>query len=97
MAIMGQVVAEAGQPYDFVGRFSDSELLVVMPGADHNSGVATARHLMRVARLSLDATIGDHVPPVFRIAEWDRSENADELLGRASTEVRRAGPPERAT
>ena len=92
MAIMGQVVAEAGQPYDFVGRLSDSELLVIMPGADHNSGVATARHLMRVARLSLDATIGDHVPPLFRIAEWDRSENADELLGRASTEVRRAGP-----
>jgi len=88
MGLIGHTVAEAGHPYDFVGRVADAELLVVMPGANHDDGVATARHLMRVARLSLSAVLDDRVQPVFRIAEWDRGERADELLRRGQTEVR---------
>jgi hypothetical protein len=86
-AILGQVLAEASQPYDFVGQVDD-ELLIVMPGADHNGGMATARHLMRVARLTLGSTGGEGLRPIFRIAEWDREEDADALLRRGRTEVR---------
>lgn len=88
MALVGQAVAEAGQPYDLVGRLGDAQLLVVMPGADHNDSVATARHLMRVTRLSLSPMLGSYAQPAFGIAEWDRREDADQLLGRGSTEVR---------
>jgi hypothetical protein len=88
VAVLGQVLAEAGQPYDVVGCLGPSELIVAMPGADHNDGVATARHLMRVTRLALGAITTGRVETVFRTAEWNRRDEIAELLGRARTEVR---------
>ncbi|HEX3668777.1 MAG TPA: hypothetical protein VHY55_06430 [Acidimicrobiia bacterium] len=87
VAVLAQVLAEAGQPYDVVGRLGVSELVVAMPGADHNSGVATARHLMRVTRLALGAISTDRIGTAFRTAEWNGRDQVDELLSRSRTEV----------
>ena len=88
LAVLGQVLAEAAQPYDVVGRLGESELVVAMPGADHDQGVATARHLMRVTRLALGSITKLPIGTVFRTAEWNRRDEVDELLRRARTAVR---------
>jgi len=85
ISVLGQIVAEAGQPYDFVGQVNSSELVVVIPGASHDDATATARHLMRITRLALRSMTEQHeVRTEYRLTEWDRGEDVEALLGRAS-------------
>jgi GGDEF domain-containing protein len=83
LALLGQVVAEAGQPYDLVGRVDSSGLVVVIPGADRDDALATTRHLTRVTRLALGTRGERDVQGAFRILEWDGREDVEDLLARA--------------
>src|SRR5262249_23517848 len=83
LALLGQVVAEAGQPYDFGGRVGSSELVILIPGAGRDGALATARHLRRVSRLALGAATDREVRAAFSVTEWDGREDAEQLLGRA--------------
>ena len=83
--------------FDRIGRPSDEELLLVLPGADAPQGEIAARRVLGRLRAIKIESEGERRPlrMVVGLATWLKDLNAEEMLAEARAAVRRehlAGP-----
>jgi len=91
LAYVGAALRPQLRDFDRVGRPSDSELLILLPGADGPRGEIVARRaLERLRTIKVEAD-GERQPLEISIglATWRAEESADELLERARAASRR--------
>jgi diguanylate cyclase (GGDEF)-like protein len=91
LTYIGQALAPQLRNFDRVGRPSESELLVMLPGADGPRGEIVARRaLARLRTIKVEAD-GERRPLEISIglATWRAQESVDELLERARAASRR--------
>jgi diguanylate cyclase (GGDEF)-like protein len=91
LTYLGRALAPQLRNFDRVGRPSDRELLVMLPGADSPHGEVVARRaLARLQTIKVEAD-GERRPLDISIglATWRPQESADELLARARAAGRR--------
>jgi GGDEF domain-containing protein len=90
-AYVAGVLAGQVRGFDRIGRPSDSELLLVLPGADGPRGEIVARRVLERLRTIKVESDGARQPLLLSVglAEWQDDIGADELLERARTAARR--------
>jgi two-component system, cell cycle response regulator len=77
--------------FDRIGRASESELLIVLPGADGPRGEMVARRVLdRVSTIKVEVD-GERRPLRVSVglAAWRSDDSADELLARARAATRK--------
>jgi diguanylate cyclase (GGDEF)-like protein len=91
LAYVAGVLAGQVRGFDRVGRPSDSELLLVLPGADGPRGEIVARRVLERLRTIKVESDGTRQPLRISVglAEWQEGVGGDELLERARTAARR--------
>jgi diguanylate cyclase (GGDEF)-like protein len=91
LAYVASALASQVRGFDRIGRPSDGELLLVLPGADGPRGEIVARRVLE--RLRTIKVESDGVRRPLRIsvglAAWEDGLGADELLQRARAAARR--------
>lgn len=91
LAYVAGVLAGQVRGFDRVGRPSDSELLLVLPGADGPRGEIVARRVLERLRTIKVESDGTRQPLRISVglAEWHEDVTGEELLQRARTAARR--------
>jgi diguanylate cyclase (GGDEF)-like protein len=99
LAYVARVLASQVRGFDRVGRPSDFELLLVLPGADGPRGEIVARRVLE--RLHTIKVESDGTRRPLRIsvglATWQEDVGAEELLERARAAARRGNGAENAS
>jgi diguanylate cyclase (GGDEF)-like protein len=80
--------------FDRIGRPSERELLIVLPGADARRGETVARRVLdRLRTIKVEAAGVRRVPNVsVGLSSWREPADAEELLRRTSDAARPGGP-----
>lgn len=96
LAYVAGALAAQVRGFDRVGRPSDSELLLVLPGADGPRGEIVARRALERLRTIKVESDGTRRPLRISVglAEWQEDIDGDELLARARAAARRGDGPE---
>jgi diguanylate cyclase (GGDEF)-like protein len=96
LAYVANVLVGQVRGFDRVGRPSDSELLLVLPGADGPRGEIVARRVLDRLRTIKVESDGARRPLRISVglAAWQKDIGADELLERARTAARRGSGAE---
>jgi len=91
LTYIGRALAPQLRNFDRVGRPSEYELLVMLPGADGPRGEIVARRALARLRTVKVETDGERQPLEISIglATWRTEESGDELLERARAASRR--------
>jgi diguanylate cyclase (GGDEF)-like protein len=91
LAYVASALASQVRGFDRVGRPSESELLLVLPGADGPRGEIVARRVLERLRTIKVESDGERRPLLISVglAAWQAGVSGDELLDRARAAARR--------
>lgn len=91
LAYVAGVLSGQVRGFDRVGRPGDSELLLVLPGADGPRGEIVARRVLQRLRTIKVESDGERRPLRISVglAEWQEDVSGEELLERARAAARR--------
>jgi diguanylate cyclase (GGDEF)-like protein len=94
LAYLARALRRELRRFDRIGRPSDRELLIVLPGADDSRGEMVARRVLeRVGTIKVEVDGARRpVDVAVGLAAWRAPMDAEDLLARARAAARRAGP-----